>query len=129
MGKKGPMPAFMTIDNYINSQPVEAQNVLNELRKIIKEAVPDAIEIRNYKVPAFTLVSESKINLQIMMVAYSKFVSLYLFPTTVERFKDELKGFKIGNGTVSFPFEKQLPKDLIIRMVKFRKDEILKDGK
>lgn len=129
MGKKGSMPTFMTIDNYINSQPVEAQNVLNELRNIIKEAVPDANEIHNYKVPAFTLVSESKINLQIMMVAYSKFVSLYLFPATVERFKDELKGFKIGNGTVSFPFEKQLPKDLIIRMVKFRKDEILKDGK
>lgn len=129
MSKKGEMPEFVTIDDYISCQPVVAQNVLIELRRLIKEAVPDAIEVPNNKVPTFILIPGAKTNLQIMMVAYSKFVSLYLFPTTLERFKDELVDFKIGKGTVSFPFDKQLPEELIIRMVKFRKDEILKDQK
>ena len=44
MGKKGPMPDFETIDDYISNQPKETQKVLHELRSIIKEAAPDAIE-------------------------------------------------------------------------------------
>ena len=51
MVKKGPIPNFKTIDDYIENQPKEAQIVIQELRSIIKEAVPDAIEILNYKVP------------------------------------------------------------------------------
>lgn len=129
MGGKGPMPNFNTIDDYIGNQPKEAQIILQELRSIIKEAAPDSIEIPNYKVPSFTLVPGSKTDQQIMMASYAKFVSFYPFPTTINQFADELKDFNQGKGSVKFPFNKPLPKDLIIRMVKFRKDEILKDWK
>ena len=127
MGKKGPMPNFETIDDYIDNQPKEAQKVLQELRSIIKEAVPDAIEILNYKVPSFRLVHGGKKDQQIMMAGYAKFVGFYPFPSTMEEFSDELNNYKLGKGSVQFPFNKPLPKDLIIRMVKFRKEEILKD--
>ena len=60
MGKKGPMPNFETIDDYIDNQPKEAQTRLQELRRIIKEAVPEAIEILNYNVPSFMLVPGGK---------------------------------------------------------------------
>lgn len=129
MGKKGPMPDFETIDDYIASQPEEAQRVLQELRKIIKEAVPDAIEVLNYKVPSFTLVPGGKRDQQIMMAGYAKFIGFYPFPTTMAAFSKELKEYKQGKGSVQFPLNKPLPKDLIIRMVKYRKNEILKDWK
>jgi len=129
MAKKGPMPNFETIDDYIANQPKEAQKVLQELRSIIKEAAPDAIEVLNYKVPSFTLVPEGKRDQQIMMAGYAKFVGFYPFPTTMEKFSDELKDYKQGKGSVQFPLDKPLPKDLIKRMVKFRKEEILKDWK
>ena len=127
MGKKGPMPNFETIDDYIDNQPKEVQKVLQELRSIIKEAVPDAIEILNYKVPSFTLVPGGKRDQQIMMAGYAKFVGFYPFPTTMAEFSDELNDYRQGKGSVQFPFDKPLPKDLIIKMVKFRKEEILKD--
>jgi uncharacterized protein YdhG (YjbR/CyaY superfamily) len=127
MGKKGPMPNFETVDDYIAIQTKEAQIILQELRSIIKEAVPEAVEITNYKVPSFTLIPETKSDQQIMIVAYAKQVSFYPFQATVDHFSDELKGFELGKGTVKFPFNNPLPKDLIIRMVQFRKDEILKD--
>lgn len=127
MVKKGAMPNFETIDDYIASQPKEAQKVLQELRSIIKEAVPNATELLNYKVPAFTLVKEGKRDQQIMMAAYAKFIGFYPFPTIIEEFSAELKNFKHGKGSVQFPLDKPLPKDLIKRMVKFRRDEILKD--
>lgn len=126
MGKKGAMTNFETIDDYIANQPKEAQKVLQELRSIIKEAVPDATELLNYKVPAFTLIKEGKRDQQIMMAGYAKFVGFYPFPTTMEAFSEELKEYKQGKGSVQFPLDKPLPKDLIKRMVKFRRDEILK---
>lgn len=129
MGKKGPMPNFETIDDYIANQSTEVQKALQELRSIIKEAAPDAIEVLNYKVPSFTLVPGGKRDQQIMMAGYANFIGFYPFPTTMEQFSDELKGFKQGKGSVQFPLGKPLPKDLIVRMVKFRKAEILKNWK
>lgn len=124
MDKTAPRPSFATMEEYIANQPKEVQKVLNELKSIIKEAAPEAIEIMNYKVPAFNLVPDGKRDQQIMMAGYAKFVGFYPFPTTMEKFADELKGFKQGKGSVQFPLDKPLPRDLIIRMVKFRKDEL-----
>lgn len=119
------MPCFKTIDDYIANQSHEAQIILKELRSIIKEAVPEAIEIMNYKVPFFTIVPGGKTDTQIIIVGYAKFVSLYLFPNTLTAFTSKLKDYKLGKGTIQFPLNKSLPKDLFIQMVKFRRDEIL----
>ena len=124
MGKKGPMPDFATIDDYIASQPPEVQKILQELRGIIKEAAPDAEEILNYKVPSFTLVPGGKREHQIMIAGYAKFVSFYPFPSTITQFAEDLKDFKLGKGSVQFPLNKPLPKDLIFKMVQFRSNEI-----
>jgi len=126
MAKKGAMPNFKTVDDYIANQSKEAQIILKELRNIIKEAVPETVEIPNYKVPSFTLIPETKPEQQIMIVAYAKHVSFYPFETTTNHFRDELKCFDLGKGTVKFSFGSPLPKDLIIRMVRFRKEELLK---
>jgi uncharacterized protein YdhG (YjbR/CyaY superfamily) len=91
-------------------------------------AAPDAGEVLNYKVPSYVLVPSGKAEQQLMMAAYAKFVGFYPFPTTMEHFSEELKDFKQGKGPVQFPYNKPLPKDLIIRMVKYRKDELLKSG-
>lgn len=103
MSKKGSMLGFATINDYIAAQPEQAQKVLQELRSIIKEAVPDAVEILNYKIPAFSLVPGGKRDQQIMMVAYDKFIGFYPFPGTIEKFSEELKEFKQGKGSVQFP--------------------------
>lgn len=123
------MQNFETIDDYIADQPQNVQRILRELRSIIKEAAPDAVEILNYKVPSFTLVPGGKRDQQIMVAGYADFVGFYPFPSTIAKFSDELSGYKQGKGSVQFPLNKPLPRDLIIRMVKFRKEEILKDWK
>lgn len=125
MGKKGAMPNFKTVDDYIDSQTEEAQVILRELRNLIKETVPQAIEIPNYKVPSFTLIPEIKPVQQLMIVSYAKHVSFYPYQTVIEHFADELKYFELGKGTVKFPFNKPLPKELIKRMIVFRKEELL----
>ncbi len=127
MAKKGAMPNFKNVDDYIAHQSESAQKMLKELRSIIKEAAPDAEEILNYKIPSFTLVKNGKRDQQLMMAAYSKFIGFYPFPTTMAKFSEELKEYKQGKGSVQFPLDKPLPKELILKMVKFRRDEILKE--
>lgn len=124
MGKKGGMPIYKTVDDYIDSQKEEAQVLLRELRALIKEAVPEAVEKPNNKVPSFTLVPGAKPEQQLMIVAYANYVSFYPYQATIRHFADELKSFDLGKGTVKFPYHKPLPADLIKRMVKFRKEEI-----
>lgn len=128
MAKRGPMPSYESIDDYIADQSEEAQQKLEEIRQIIHEAVPDAEEALNYKVPAFILVPGGKRDHQIMMAAYAKFIGFYPFPMTMAEFSVELKDYKQGKGSVQFPLDKPLPKDLIRRMVRYRKEEIRREG-
>lgn len=124
MAKRGPMPNFETIDDYIAHQPKEVQKVMQQLHTAILEVAPDAIEVLNYKIPSFTLVPGGKRDQQIMMAGYAKFVGFYPFPTTMEAFADELSDYKKGKGSVQFPLNKPLPIELIKRMVAYRKNEL-----
>lgn len=125
MGKKGAMPNFKTIDDYIDSQKDEAKVILHELRSLIKETVPETIEVENYKVPTFTLIPNTKPEQQLMIVGYAKYVSFYPYQKVIEHFADQLKDFELGKGTVKFYFNKPLPKELIKKMILFRKEELL----
>ncbi len=126
MGKKGGMPIYKSVDDYINNQPEKAQQILYELRELIQEAVPEAIELKDKKVPTFTLVDGTKPDIQLMIAGYAKFVSFYPFDAAVANFESELKGYEFGKGSIKFPFNKPLPKELIKKMVQFRREEIEK---
>lgn len=127
MPSKSPMPSFTTVDDYIANQAEAAQEILKELRSLIHDAAPDVVEIPDSKVPSFTLVPDAKPKLQLMMAAYAKFVSYYPFEKTVEAFADQLKDYETGKGSVKFPLNKPLPKELISKMVKFRMEELRKN--
>ena len=126
MSKKGRMPTYKTVDDYINNQSAEAQPLLRELRSLILKAVPETIEIPGCKAPSFIIVKGKKPRLQIMLMAYKNFVSFYPYEATVKAFEKELSAYELGKGTVKFPFDKTLPKALIKRMILFRKDELMK---
>ena len=128
MGKKGAMPSYATVDDYISAQSEEAKPLLNELRTIINETVPDVVELENYKVPTFRFIDNGKRDIQLMMAAYSKFVSFYPFPSTMTEFSKELEGYKQGKGCIQFGFDEKIPKDLISDIIKFRREEVLKDS-
>lgn len=124
MSAKNTMPNFATVDDYISVQNEVVAAKLKELRAIIKEAAPDCKEVLNYKIPCFTLVPGGKRDQQLMMAGYAKFIGFYPFPTTMEAFNEELSSFKKGKGSVQFPLNEELPKELILRMVRFRLAEL-----
>lgn len=113
--------SFQSVDEYINQQPENTQKALQDIRSFIFEAVPDAEELFNYDIPAYALVKGGKREEQVMIAGYEKHIGFYPHPTAIEHFAEELKPYKGGKGSVQFPLNKPLPKDLIIRMVRYRK--------
>lgn len=111
---------YDSVNQYIGDFPSEVSTKLNELRACIMEAVPDAIETFNYGIPAFTLVDSGKREEQIMIAGYKKHVGLYPHPTTMECFSEDLSMYKKGKGSVQFPLNEDLPKKLIVEMIKYR---------
>jgi len=121
--------AYETIDEYIAQQPEQTRAALISLREYILEVAPDAEQLINYDIAAFALVKGGKRDKQIMMAGYAKHVGFYPAPQTIEHFAGELAEYKYAKGSVQFPLNKPLPKDLIIRMVRWRKKTIAQDSK
>ncbi|GAA5225243.1 iron chaperone [Membranihabitans marinus] len=122
------MDKAKTVDDYFNAQSEKAKKALIELKKCILEVIPDATELLNYNIPAYSLVVGGKREQQIMIAGYKNHVGFYPHPTTMEKFDAELSEFKRGKGSVQFPLDKPIPKDLIMRMIKYRLELVLQGG-
>ncbi|WP_428911637.1 iron chaperone [Niallia sp. Krafla_26] len=106
------------IDEYIQQFPLDVQQVLTNLRHVIKEAAPEAEEKISYGMPTFVYHR----NL-VHFAAYKKHIGFYPTPSGIDMFKQELAGYKTSKGAVQFPIDKPLPYDLISQIVKFRVEE------
>jgi uncharacterized protein YdhG (YjbR/CyaY superfamily) len=107
-----------SIDDYISRFSPEIQAKLQELRKTIHEAAPEAVETISYQMPAF-----DQNGVLVYFAAFKDHLSF--FPTGSGRaaFGKELAKYPGGKGTVQLPFESPLPLELISRIVKFRVEE------
>ncbi|MBU3113635.1 iron chaperone [Clostridium lacusfryxellense] len=112
---------FKTIDEYILNFPPQTQEILKTLRKVIKEAAPEAHEKISWQMPTF----EFHGNL-VHFAAFKKHIGLYPAPSGVDSFELELSQYKSGKGSIQFPIDKPLPYDLISKIVKFRVIENIK---
>lgn len=112
---------YKTIDEYILQFSPEVQEVLETLRKVIKEAAPDAEEKISWQMPTFALHG----NL-VHFAAHKNHIGFYPAPSGIEAFKNELSEYKGAKGSVQFPIKKPMPYELISKIVKFRVAENVK---
>lgn len=111
---------FHTIDEYIATFPENVQDILGKIRKVIREAAPEAEETISYGMPTFKLNG----NL-VHFAAYENHIGFYPTPSGIETFKEELSAYKCGKGSVQFPIDKPVPFDLVEKIVFFRVEENL----
>ena len=105
------------MDEYINSFDEEIKQKLLIVKKTIKEIVPDAIEVISYNMPAFKL----KENL-VYFASCKNYIGFYPTNEPIEYFKEELKNYKTTKGSIHF--DKEIPVDLIQKIVKYRLEMI-----
>jgi uncharacterized protein YdhG (YjbR/CyaY superfamily)/ribosomal protein S18 acetylase RimI-like enzyme len=111
---------YASIDEYIQSCPVDVQEKLTQVRMLVRSAAPDAREKISYQMPAFSLNG----NL-VYFAAFKNHIGFYPGSGKIVfgKFKKELAKYKSGKGSVQFPLEEKLPLALIKRIVKYRAEE------
>ncbi len=100
-----------TVDAYIQLQEERTQPKLKEIRAIIRTAIPEAEECISWSMPTYR-----KDRNLIHFAAAKKHVGLYPGDEATSVFADELTEYDVSKGTIRFPYEKELPAELIARI-------------
>ncbi len=103
------------IDEYIARYPADIQKLLQEVRKTIQAAAPQAEEAMAYGIPTFKLNG----NL-VHFGGFKQHIGFYPAPQGLEAFRKELSKYKGSKGAVQFPLDQPMPLALITRIVKYR---------
>ncbi|WP_443938194.1 iron chaperone [Pedobacter sp. MW01-1-1] len=111
--------AFKSVDEYIETFPVQVQLILQEIRKAIKNAAPEAAESISYGMPAYKTHGKALV----YFAGYKKHIGFYATPTGHQEFAQELSHYKQGKGSVQFPLNQAMPFELIKQIVHFRARE------
>src|SRR4030066_907947 len=106
---------FKTMDEYIAKFPKNVRDVLEELRRVIRESAPKAEETISYGIPTFKLNG----NL-VHFAAYKNHVGFYPTPSAIVAFKKELSSYKQAKGSVQFPIAQPMPLGLGKKIVRYR---------
>ncbi|MFJ6535756.1 iron chaperone [Paenarthrobacter sp. NPDC091711] len=101
-----------TVDAYISAQPEATQRILQEIRRTIHAAVPDAGEMISYGIPTITIDG----HYVVYFAAWVHHISVYPVPRGDEGLTTELAPFLSGKGTLKFPLAKPIPYSLIAKV-------------
>lgn len=114
------MNAMNQIETYIQEFPSNVQEILNNIRKLIKDNAANVEDLFSYGMPAYKLNKKPLV----YFAAFKNHIGLYATPSGHTKFKVALSKYKQGKGSVQFPLDQPVPYKLIERIVKFRVAEI-----
>jgi len=115
---------YRSVDEYISNFPPHGQELLDSVRRIVREVAPEAVESIAYGMPAYRLNGPL-----VYFALYKNHLGLYPTPEGIAVFESELKPFRQGKGSVQFPLSQPLPLDLIRRIINQRVIENKKKAK
>jgi len=109
------------VDTYIDKFDGEVKSRLLHLREIVRREVPAAEEGFVYGLVGYKLNKKPLV----YFGGFTKHIGFYATPQGHEAFVSDLSQYKQGKGSVQFPLSQPLPEDLIVRMVRFRREQLI----
>ncbi len=104
------------VDIYIAKAAPESQPLLQALRELIKQSVPDVEEGTWYGVPFYRFYGQL-----VGFAAYKKHVSVGFGADVIEN-KDrhtlEQEGYKVGIGTIQIRYDQKVPVTILEKILK-----------
>jgi uncharacterized protein YdhG (YjbR/CyaY superfamily) len=116
--KEAGMAGATTVEEYLAALPEKRRAVVDEMRRTIRSAAPDATETIAYDMPAFRSHGGH------FLVSYAAYKNHYsLFPASgavTEALGAALEPYLAGKGTIRFPIDGPVPVALVRRIVEVR---------
>jgi uncharacterized protein YdhG (YjbR/CyaY superfamily) len=88
------------------------------MRNVISENAPGATEGIRYAMPTF--ISEGNL---VHFAGYKNHIGFYPAPSGIKEIGPEIEKYTWAKGSVQFPLDKEIPFDLVKRIVRFRVEE------
>jgi len=111
---------FKSVDEYLATKPVALRRTLARVRRVIREALPDAEEVISYQIPAYRLNGR-------VVIYFAGWTGHYsIYPVTkplVTALGARIKPYVASKGTLRFPLSERVPEALIARIAKLRGNE------
>lgn len=113
------------VDKHLKGIPEPQRTTLSELRKTIREIIPQAEEVISYGFPGYKLDGKIICGFD----AFKNHCSFFPHSSLViPALKDELVNYKTSKGALQFAVDKPLPKQLVKKLIQTR-IRIIKESK
>jgi len=107
--------------HYFAALPPPVRKRMKEIRDMVRDIAPDAVEVFSYGIPGFKLDGKPLV----WYAAFAHHTSLYPMTASIRKaHASALKDYKMSTGTVQFPLDKPLPTALVKRLIKARLAEL-----
>ncbi len=101
------------IDQYLENVPSSQKEVLQRIRTLVHEVIPDAEEVIGYGMPTFRYKGKNVVH----FAAFKDHMSLFPSSDPIEELKEQLSNYKTSKGTIQFTLENPLPDQLVRDLV------------
>ena len=112
------MQVFENTEAYIAAQTEPLRERLTLIRRVIREAAPDAEECISYGMPAFKYHGPL-----LYFAAFKNHIGFFPTASGISQFASELNDFKYSKGAIQFPHKQAIPVALIQKITRFRVTE------
>lgn len=102
-----------TIEAYIAALPQDLQASASEVRRIIRDVAPDAVEAIKYQIPAFQIAGSTFIYFSV----WKKHIGIYPVYEGTQAFEDAIRPWRAKKATVQFAHSQSLPLEIIRHIV------------
>jgi uncharacterized protein YdhG (YjbR/CyaY superfamily) len=108
-------PATATIDEYIAAFAPEVQAVLQQVRRTVRAAAPEAEEAISYQIPVF-----KQEGVLVYFAAFKNHIGLYPPISGDPRLEKAVAPYAGAKGNLRLPLDRPIPFELIGRITRLR---------
>ena len=98
-----------TVDSYIANQKNEIRPLLEQVRRIIRQAAPEADELIAWQNPTYRLDEQNLIHFG----AAKRHIGIYPGAEAIRIFAARLEGLHVSKGTIRFPLDRPVDDELL----------------
>lgn len=102
------------VDEYLAGLDPDRREALTELRELVLDEAPDAVETMRYRMPTY----EYQGGVLCAFASQKQYMSLYMDPGLVEQHRADLGGLSVGKSCIRFRRLDRLPLETVRTMLR-----------